>query len=102
MHCRVLTCDFDGTGAVDGRLAPEVAEALRRLGIAVSRVPIGSLRHHMLAGDFSRWGRDVLGDEALAAGLAKLEHTARASGRPSPAEVLQHVRDRYAPAAART
>ncbi len=29
MYCRALACDFDGTGAVDGRLAPEVAEALR-------------------------------------------------------------------------
>lgn len=29
MYARVLACDFDGTGAIDGRLAPEVSEALR-------------------------------------------------------------------------
>jgi hydroxymethylpyrimidine pyrophosphatase-like HAD family hydrolase len=28
MYCRVLACDFDGTGASDGQLAPEVAAAL--------------------------------------------------------------------------
>lgn len=28
MFCRVLACDFDGTGASNGRLAPEVAAAL--------------------------------------------------------------------------
>ena len=28
MYCRALACDFDGTGATGGRLAPEVAEAL--------------------------------------------------------------------------
>lgn len=30
MYCRVLACDFDGTGASDGHLAPEVAAALAR------------------------------------------------------------------------
>jgi hypothetical protein len=28
MYCRVLACDFDGTGAVNGRLAPEVSSVL--------------------------------------------------------------------------
>jgi hydroxymethylpyrimidine pyrophosphatase-like HAD family hydrolase len=28
MYCRVLACDYDGTGAADGYLAPEVATAL--------------------------------------------------------------------------
>jgi hydroxymethylpyrimidine pyrophosphatase-like HAD family hydrolase len=28
MYCRVLACDFDGTGAVNGRLAPEVLSVL--------------------------------------------------------------------------
>ena len=30
MYCRVLACDFDGTGASDGHLAPEVTTALRQ------------------------------------------------------------------------
>jgi hypothetical protein len=62
----------------------------------VKRVPTGSLRHHLVAGDFFRWARDVLGDASLAAGLAKLEENSRTSGRTNPAEVLAHVRDRYA------
>jgi hypothetical protein len=28
MYCRAIACDYDGTGASDGHLAPEVAEAL--------------------------------------------------------------------------
>jgi hydroxymethylpyrimidine pyrophosphatase-like HAD family hydrolase len=37
MYCRVLACDFDGTGATDGRLAAEVVAALgkaRAQGVA--------------------------------------------------------------------
>ena len=30
MYCRVIACDFDGTGASGGKLAPEVAAALHR------------------------------------------------------------------------
>src|SRR5579885_2811032 len=29
MYCRVLACDYDGTTAVNGKLVPEVAAALR-------------------------------------------------------------------------
>jgi hydroxymethylpyrimidine pyrophosphatase-like HAD family hydrolase len=29
MYCRVLACDYDGTGAVNGRLAPEIEAVLR-------------------------------------------------------------------------
>jgi hypothetical protein len=73
-----------------------VARNVAQFCDAVSRVPAESLRHHMLGGDFSRWAGDTLGDEPLAAGLAKLEQTARVSGRLNRSEVLQHVRDRYA------
>jgi hydroxymethylpyrimidine pyrophosphatase-like HAD family hydrolase len=37
MYCRAIACDFDGTGATDGRFAPEAAGALdeaKRNGIA--------------------------------------------------------------------
>ena len=36
MYCRAIACDYDGTGATDGHLAPEVAEVLhsaRQAGI---------------------------------------------------------------------
>jgi hypothetical protein len=62
---------------------------------AVRAVPLASLRHHLLAGDFSRWVADVLGDHELATGLRKVETTARAGAAPSREEILQHVRDRY-------
>jgi len=62
---------------------------------AVASVPLESLRHHLLAGDFSRWVVDVLGDRDLAAGLRKLERTVLEGARPSRDEIIQHVRDRY-------
>jgi hydroxymethylpyrimidine pyrophosphatase-like HAD family hydrolase len=70
------------------RNASEFAQALREL-------PAASLRHHLQAGDFSRWTRDVLGDRALAAGLAKIEYTTRLGAVPSRTEIIEHVRDRY-------
>lgn len=62
---------------------------------AVRAVPIASVQHHLLAGDFSRWAADVLGDAPLAAGLAKLERGAAAGASPSPDEIVAHVEDRY-------
>ncbi|MBM4267742.1 MAG: haloacid dehalogenase, partial [Deltaproteobacteria bacterium] len=34
MYCRALACDFDGTGASGGRLAPEVSAALASARVA--------------------------------------------------------------------
>jgi hypothetical protein len=72
-----------------------VARSVSEFCAAVRAVPLASLRHHLLAGDFSRWVAGVLGDRELAAGLRKLETTARAGAAPSRDEILQHVRDRY-------
>jgi hypothetical protein len=41
MYCRVIACDFDGTGASNGRMAPEVSgalEAARMYGIVTMLV----------------------------------------------------------------
>lgn len=84
MYCRALACDFDGTVANDGHLAPEVAA-----------VPVASLVHHLEGGDFSRWASDVIGDAVLAAGFRKLEHGVQDGGRPSRAEILAQVAARY-------
>jgi hydroxymethylpyrimidine pyrophosphatase-like HAD family hydrolase len=75
--------------------APVVAHSVAEFCTALEAVPMGSLRHHLLAGDFSRWAHDVLDDPELAGGLRKLERTTLAGAPPSRAEILRHVKDRY-------
>lgn len=72
-------------------MKPVVAHNVREFAAALVTVPIESIKRHLIAGDFSRWSRDVLGDADLAAGLATLERTTVDEGEPS----RQHVRDRY-------
>ncbi len=62
---------------------------------AVRRVPMESLRHHLSAGDFSRWAADVLGAELLARGLRKLEWTVLSGASPNREEILAHIEDHY-------
>lgn len=61
----------------------------------VRNLPAPSLRHHLLAGDFSRWVADVLGDQQLARGLRKLERSMPAGAIPDPLEILEHIEDHY-------
>jgi hypothetical protein len=78
-----------GEGVVrEARSVPEFCDAVRT-------VPIASLQHHLLAGDFSRWAADVLGDAPLAAGLAQRERGAAAGATPSRDEIVAPVEDRY-------
>lgn len=72
-----------------------VAHSVVEFCAAVERVPIASLRHHLLAGDFSRWAADVLGDARLAAAFRKLEQTTRVGAAPSREELLAHVKALY-------
>jgi len=62
---------------------------------AIQMVPLASLRHHLNAGDFSRWVGDVIGDPQLAKGLRKLERTTLRDAPPERAEILAHIRDCY-------
>jgi hypothetical protein len=62
---------------------------------AVEDLPVSSLSHHLLMGDFSRWVRDVIGDQQLARGLRKLERTTPAGATPDREEILAHIRDHY-------
>jgi hypothetical protein len=48
-----------------------------------------------MAGDFSRWAAEVLGDEELAQGLRKLERIVQHGATPNREEVLAHLEDRY-------
>lgn len=62
---------------------------------AIRTVPLGSLCHHLRAGDFSRWASEVLGDAELASGLRKLELTALTGPPARREEIIRHVTDRY-------
>lgn len=72
-----------------------VAHDVREFDQALGAVPLASLHHHLVGGDFSRWARDVLGDADLAGGLAKLEHTSLEGNTPDREELRDHVRTRY-------
>jgi hypothetical protein len=74
---------------------PVVAHNISEFYRAIQTVPIASVRHHLLAGDFSRWASDVLGDQQLAKGLRKLERTTPAGSTPDRAEILAHVKAQY-------
>ncbi|MBI1996553.1 MAG: HAD hydrolase family protein [Deltaproteobacteria bacterium] len=74
---------------------PMVARNMREFYQAVHEAPLASLRHHLGAGDFSRWVNDVLGDQQLARGLRKLERTTPAGATPDRMEILAHISDHY-------
>jgi hydroxymethylpyrimidine pyrophosphatase-like HAD family hydrolase len=78
---------IDGTSAV--------ARSVAEFCTAVQSVPMASLHHHLLSGDFSRWIADVLGNAELAARLRKLEDTTRLGAAPSREEIVTHVRELY-------
>jgi hydroxymethylpyrimidine pyrophosphatase-like HAD family hydrolase len=80
--------DTNGSGPV---LARSVVEFYQ----AIQVVPVTSLRHHLLAGDFSRWFASVLGDEKVAAGLRKIEQATPNGAIPRREEILAHIEDQY-------
>lgn len=88
---------FGSLPGTPGPVARNVAEFHR----AVATVPESVLRDHLVAGDFSRWTDDVLGDRALARSLHKLERTVQHGATANRAEVLAHIEDRYDLRAAR-
>jgi hypothetical protein len=75
--------------------ATPVVRTVAEFCAAVRSVPLASLRHHLLSGDFSRWARDTLGDAELAARLRKLEDTTRVGATPSREEIATHIRELY-------
>lgn len=72
-----------------------VAHNLMEFYQGVQTLPVSSLRHHLLAGDFSRWVGEVLGDQQLAKGLHKLERTLPKGATPDRSEILAHIQDHY-------
>jgi hypothetical protein len=62
---------------------------------AILSAPLASLRHHLSAGDFSRWVGEVIGDQQLARGFRKLERSTPPGATPDRAEMLAHIEDHY-------
>jgi hypothetical protein len=74
---------------------PVAAHNMIEFHQAIQSVPLASLRHHLLSGDFSRWVGEVMGDQQLARGLRKLERTTPAGATPDRSEILAHIQDHY-------
>jgi hypothetical protein len=74
---------------------PLIAHNMIEFHQAIQSAPLVSLRHHLSAGDFSRWVGEVMGDQQLARGLRKLERSTPAGATPDRAEILAHIEDHY-------
>ena len=72
-----------------------VARSVTEFYRAIQTVPQSSLRHHLIAGDFSRWFALVLGDEKVASGLRKIEKATPSASLPPREEILAHIEDQY-------
>ena len=95
MYCRVLACDFDGTCASDGHLAPETAEVLRAAraqGIATMLVT-GRVLEDLRRGqvDFTAFDAIVAENGAIV-WLPGVDRTIRL-GEPPPEWFLGRLRE---------
>ncbi|HEX6307106.1 MAG TPA: HAD family hydrolase [Longimicrobiales bacterium] len=86
---------FFGPPAADRRVAGNVAE----FACEIAGTPRDVLRTHLLAGDFSRWTRDVLADDELGGRLRGVERWFRTDPEADPetarTAVIGAIRDRY-------
>ena len=99
MYCRVVACDFDGTGATNGQLAPELAAALgeaRAHGV-VTLLVTGRVHEdvEMLCADLSMFDAVVAENGAIIC-LPQWERTIQL-GQPPSAELLGALRARGVP-----
>jgi hydroxymethylpyrimidine pyrophosphatase-like HAD family hydrolase len=99
MYCRVLACDFDGTGATNGQLAPELAAALgeaRARGV-VTLLVTGRVREDVeaLCADLSMFDAVVAENGAIIC-LPQWKRTIQL-GQPPSAELLSALRARGVP-----
>jgi hydroxymethylpyrimidine pyrophosphatase-like HAD family hydrolase len=99
MYCRVLACDFDGTGAIDGRLSPEVAEALgaaRERGIATLLVTGRVLEALAIAKvDLTAFDA-VVAENGAVVRLPRRDQTLRIA-EPPPERLLTALREKGIP-----
>jgi hydroxymethylpyrimidine pyrophosphatase-like HAD family hydrolase len=86
---------FRDGGGPTGRSAASIGEFHRQ----VTEAPAGVLRHHLDAGDFSRWLSDSLADDELAGRVRAIERWYRSLREPDIAEtraaLLRAVERRY-------
>jgi hypothetical protein len=82
-----------------GRLTGHSAESIRAFHRQLGEAPTSVLRHHLHAGDFSRWLSDSLADDELAASVKQIERWYRTTRDPGIAEaraaLLRAVERRY-------
>jgi len=99
MYCRVFACDFDGTGATDGHLAPELAAALgtARAHGFVTLLVTGRVHEEVesLCEDLSMFDGVVAENGAVVClpGIGRTIHL----GEPPPADFLGRLRSRGIP-----
>jgi hypothetical protein len=90
---------FRDAGRLTGRSAASISDFHRQL----SEAPTSVLRHHLQAGDFSRWLSDSLADDELAGLVRQIERWYRTTREPVTAEtraaLLRALERRYGGAA---
>lgn len=79
-----------------GESTPPVAHNMREFHAALLTLPASSLRHHLTAGDFSRWVGEVLGHRGLAASLREIERLAASGGALPRRKLLEQIEAQYA------
>ena len=99
MYCRVLACDFDGTGATDGHFAPELAGALaeaRRNGL-ITLLVTGRVHEEVesLCGDLSVFDA-VVAENGGVVCFPRQGRTIQLD-EPPPADLLSALRARGVP-----
>jgi hydroxymethylpyrimidine pyrophosphatase-like HAD family hydrolase len=94
MYCRVLACDYDGTGAANGRLAPEieaVLRAARSLGF-VTLLVTGRVLEDLHAADVAFAAFDaVVAENGAIVWFPATNHTIQL-GTPPPDRFLAELR----------
>ena len=99
MYCRAIACDFDGTGATDGRLALELSAALEaaRIQGIVTVLATGRVLEDVQAacGNFSPFDA-VVAENGGVVWLCDLKRTIQI-GRPPPDHLLGELRSACIP-----
>ena len=99
MYCRAIACDFDGTGATDGLLAPELSAALEaaRIKGIVTVLATGRVLEDVQAacGNFSPFDA-VVAENGGVIWLCDLKRTIQI-GRPPPDHLLGERRSACIP-----
>ena len=99
MYCRVFACDFDGTGAATGRLAPEIALVLRaaRSQGYTTLLVTGRVLEDLQAADVDFGAFDAVVAENGAIVWLPLPNRTVQLGTPPPDEFLAELRARSVP-----